>query len=93
MCFAHVNPLSRTFPCISVHFSGVDQHCPFALWDRFGFESECSIRGFALIILILHFFAQSSSLLMLAWNFIEDIARSSCVAKFASVFRKGVISS
>jgi hypothetical protein len=33
MCFAHVSLLSR---CISHHFSGVDQHCPFALSDRFG---------------------------------------------------------
>jgi hypothetical protein len=32
-------------------------------------------------ILILHFFAQSSILLMVAWSFIETIAGSSCVAK------------
>jgi hypothetical protein len=34
-------------------------------------------------ILILHFFAQSSILLMVAWSFIEAIAGSSCVANVA----------
>jgi hypothetical protein len=33
--------------------------------------------------LILHFFAQPSTLLMVAWSFIQAIAGSSCVAESA----------
>jgi hypothetical protein len=36
-----------------------------------------------LFILILHFFAQSSILLMMAWIFFDGITGSSCVAKTA----------
>jgi hypothetical protein len=36
-----------------------------------------------LFILILHLFAQSSILLMVAWSFIKAITGSSCVAKTA----------
>jgi hypothetical protein len=36
-----------------------------------------------LFVLILHFFAQSSILLTVAWNLIEAIDGSSCVAKIA----------
>jgi hypothetical protein len=32
-------------------------------------------------VLILHFFVQSSILLLVAWSFIEAITGSSCVAK------------
>jgi hypothetical protein len=34
-------------------------------------------------ILILHFFTQSSNLLLVAWSLIEAIAGSSCVSKIA----------
>jgi hypothetical protein len=40
------------------------------------------MRGFA-FILIRHFFAQTSIILLVAWNFIEAVAGSLCVAKIA----------
>jgi hypothetical protein len=36
MCFAMSVLYRDACPGISLNFSGVDQHCPFALWDRFG---------------------------------------------------------
>jgi hypothetical protein len=36
-------------PGISLHFSGVHQHFPFALSDMFGCIGACNMRGFALI--------------------------------------------
>jgi hypothetical protein len=42
-----------------------------------------------LFILILHFFAQSSISLMVAWSFIEAIAGSSYVAKIAGIIGGG----
>jgi hypothetical protein len=40
--------------------------------------------GLLWFILILHFFAQSLILLMVAWSFIEAIAGASCVAEIGA---------
>jgi hypothetical protein len=42
-----------------------------------------------LFTLILHFFAQSSVLLMATWSFIEELAGSSSAANIAIVISKG----
>jgi hypothetical protein len=47
------------------------------------------MRGFTFIYLIIHFFAQSSVLLMMAWSFIEAIAGFSCVANIAVIIDEG----
>jgi hypothetical protein len=72
-------------PGISLHFSGIDHHYPFAPSDRSGYAEWMQYAWIYLLRLtwILHFFAQAPILLMVAWSFIEAIAGSSCVAKVA----------
>jgi hypothetical protein len=55
-------------------FSGVDQHCPFALSDRFRCIVDLICVDLFWFILILHFFAKSTILLVVALCFIEAIS-------------------
>jgi hypothetical protein len=89
MCFAPISFLSR---CMARYFTSY-------FWGRSTLDI-CTVGQVCLrlvnvicvnllrFIVILHFFAQSSILLMVAWSSIETIAGSSCVAKIA-LHRRG----
>jgi hypothetical protein len=69
------------FWCASLHFCGVDQHCTVGQVWLYRVNVIC--MDLLWFILILHFFAQSSTLLMVAWSFSDAISESSCLGKIA----------
>jgi hypothetical protein len=84
MCFANVSLLWRyMLSYFASFFWGISTLLTFTVglvWLR---RVNVICVDLLWFILILHFFAHSSILLIVAWSFIEAIAGSSCVAKSA----------
>jgi hypothetical protein len=92
MCFAYVSLLSICMPRQFTSFFWGAETLPICTFRQVWLHMV-NVRCVNLLwfILILHFFAQSLILLMVAWSFIEAIAGASCEAKIGASSAKIVV--